>query len=204
MYNPNTESGSTRIAIGSLIVVSIFLIACSYQNIFPFIEGLSNTGTWGLLVSIPVLIISYILGTLAICITDFFIDKTVWRLLSMPGKYELLFRVAQLDNSLISNKYSKLVGRISLLQISVPTILLLSVSVLKASSLLITYRLTVKYLAILVLVLIPLIIVVLVYLYLDLKKFQAMLIDRPGIARPGAVKTPQINSVKSLHLELKK
>jgi hypothetical protein len=63
----NVQGFSGATAVGAIIIVDLALIANSFaDNLFPVIDMYARTSTWAIVVAIPVLSLTYLVGLLSI------------------------------------------------------------------------------------------------------------------------------------------
>lgn len=94
------DAFTLRLAVGAVWLVGAFLATCGIYNIFPFVESLVRSSTWSAVVALPVLVVSYALGTIVANASAMFAvsrDKRHKRIsdfvhLSRAGTTELLSR----------------------------------------------------------------------------------------------------------------
>jgi hypothetical protein len=60
------EEFTGTIGVGCLITLGLFFLTDSQFRYWAYIEGLMKTNSWGVLVSVPLLIVNYILGLIII------------------------------------------------------------------------------------------------------------------------------------------
>jgi len=116
---------TTKLAIGSVWLVSVFLAACGVYNIFPFVEMLASSKTWGVIVAIPILVICYMIGAVVIHLCNL-----IFGLNSESGEIHNFVALAQKDNEALINRYEETRHELEFLQASIPTVAALSVSVI--------------------------------------------------------------------------
>jgi hypothetical protein len=100
------EEFTGTIGIGCLVSLGLFFLTDSQFRYWNAIEQLMGTNSWGILVSVPILIINYIFGLITIELGEIILPK----LLSMKVQKEFqenLKKVARLNNKLITSRYNE-------------------------------------------------------------------------------------------------
>lgn len=69
------EAATAYIAVGSLQVLGIFFVLDGLFGFLTFIEEYAKTTAWGILVSVPLITVSYLLGVLSGSIADAFFER---------------------------------------------------------------------------------------------------------------------------------
>ncbi len=125
----NLDVFSSKLAIGTIWLVAIFLFICGFYNIFPFIEELSSSHTWGIVVAIPTLVFSYTLGALAM----FFSNTSFSNPKNPNGEIESFIIVAESGNEIFIKRYESLKNEYEFFKACIPTIIFLGISVMWGS-----------------------------------------------------------------------
>ncbi|MEA5405531.1 hypothetical protein VB776_21505 [Arcicella sp. DC2W] len=122
----NIDIFTSKLAIGSLWIVSIFLFTCGFYNIYPFVENLSNTKTWTAIVTIPVLIFSYVIGSIVI-----HLSKTYIFPISKTSSDEIFnfIKISQENNQYLIKRYEETQYQYDFFSATIPTCIFLGVSV---------------------------------------------------------------------------
>ena len=116
---------TARIAIGSLCLVSAFLAACGFHNLFPFIEELTKTKTWEILVAVPVLVFSYALGAVVSQVSDLAFSRRGRR----DEELQAFARFSAIAPEAVISQYDSLRRELEFVRALVPTIGILGLSV---------------------------------------------------------------------------
>ncbi|GAB4023713.1 hypothetical protein GCM10028808_74780 [Spirosoma migulaei] len=122
---------TSKVAIGSLWLVSIFLFTCGFYNIYPFVEELSATKTWGAIVTIPTLIFSYVIGGVIIYLNETFLFP-----ISKESKnIEVInyIKIAKTGNESIIKRYEATKYQYDFFSATIPTCIFLGISVIWGS-----------------------------------------------------------------------
>ncbi len=120
---------TSKLAIGTIWLVAIFMFVCGFYNIFPFIEELSNTATWGMVVAIPTLVFSYTLGALATYLSNALIFKSSDTFMELDD----FISVATLENEFLTKRYESLKNQHDFFKACIPTIIFLGIAVIWSS-----------------------------------------------------------------------
>ena len=118
-----------KLAIGTIWFVSIFMFTCGFYNIYPFVEELSKSSTWGIVVAIPTLIFSYCLGAIAMYLSNTLRYKSKK---SFNNIDDFLF-VAGLENEFITKRYEAMRNQYEFFTACIPTVIFLGISVIWTS-----------------------------------------------------------------------
>jgi len=138
---------TAKLAIGSLWIVSIFLLVDRLVDLLPLIEEITATQTWSVLVSIPLLVFSYLLGAIVIFLSSYrFLRK------DMKNDDEIsdFVSLCKIGNAFVLEKYETLKNELDFFQAAIPTLVILSIAVFWESTKLVTAKENaVKFLSIL-------------------------------------------------------
>ena len=110
-------------------LVAIFVFICGFYNIFPFIEKLSGSNTWGIVVAIPTLVFSYTLGALAM----FFSNTSFANSKNTNKEIENFINVAKSGYEIFIKRYESLKNEYEFFKACIPTIIFLGISVMWSS-----------------------------------------------------------------------
>ena len=125
----NINTFTLRLAIGTIWFVSIFLFVCGIYNIFPFIEQLSNTSTWGILVSIPTLVFAYTIGEVATYLSN----SAIFRNSSNYEEIDDFTSIANTGNEFLIKRYENMQHQFQFFKTCIPTSIFLGISVIWSS-----------------------------------------------------------------------
>jgi len=125
----NLDTFTLKLAIGTIWFVSIFLFTCGFYNIFPFVEELSKTSTWGIVVTIPTIVFSYTLGGIATYLSNTVIFKSEQDF----SEIENFLIVSEQDNEFISKRYETMRYQYEFFKTCIPTVIFLGFSVIWSS-----------------------------------------------------------------------
>jgi hypothetical protein len=125
MKNLGLDLFSARLAIGSLWLVSAFVALCGVANVFPFVEGLSETKTWDAIMVIPVAVVAYSLGLVVIHSTSALTESPATR----EQRITEFVSMSRLGNPVLSSRLETLGSELAFVRALVPTVLVLSISV---------------------------------------------------------------------------
>lgn len=120
---------TSKLAIGTIWLVAIFMFVCGFYNIFPFIEELSSTATWGIVVAIPTLVFSYTLGALATYLSNTLIFKSSDTFTELDD----FVSVTALGNEFLTKRYESLKNQYEFFKACIPTIIFLGIAVIWSS-----------------------------------------------------------------------
>ena len=98
---PALEEVSGYLGVGSLQLLGAFFIIDGATNFVPFIEPIFKTTTWTLLATVPLLVISYILGL----ISSLGAEAIVTRVVQPPLTAELFAAVSASGNDMLVQRY---------------------------------------------------------------------------------------------------
>jgi len=117
---------TTKLAIGSVWLVAIFLAICGFENIFHRVELLIKSETWTAIVAVPVLVMSYMLGAIVIHLSN---------MISTSNSNEIhdFIFLSKLDNDTLASRYEETRHELEFIQASMPTLAVLSLSVIWGS-----------------------------------------------------------------------
>ena len=126
----NIDVFTSKLAIGSIWIVSTFLTTCGFYNIFPFVENLSGTKTWGAIVTIPVLIFSYVIGGIVI-----YLSKTYLFPIDKVSNKEVVnfIKIARENNPYLVKRYEETQYQYDFFSATMPTCVFLGISVIWGS-----------------------------------------------------------------------
>ncbi|WP_420552403.1 hypothetical protein [Tenacibaculum aiptasiae] len=125
----NLNTFTLKLAVGTIWLVSIFLFACGIYNIFPFIEYLSKTSTWGILVSIPTLVFAYTIGEATIYLNN----SAFFRGSSSYKEIDDFSLLAKTKNEFLIKRYENMEYQFQFFKTCVPTFIFLGASVVWSS-----------------------------------------------------------------------
>lgn len=117
---------TTKLAIGSVWLVAIFLIICGFENIFHRVEQLIKSETWTAIVAVPVLVISYMIGAIVIHLSN---------MISTSNSNEIhdFIFLSKQANDTLALRYEETRHELEFIQASMPTLAVLSLSVIWGS-----------------------------------------------------------------------
>ncbi|MEL6560275.1 MAG: hypothetical protein AAFQ94_18950 [Bacteroidota bacterium] len=119
----NLNTFTLKLTLGTIWFVAIFLFICGLHNIFPLIEQLSATKTWGTLVSIPTLVFAYTLGEIATYLNNS----------SSFEEIDDFYIVAKSKNEFLIKRYENMQYQFQFFKTCVLTSIFLGVSVIWSS-----------------------------------------------------------------------
>ncbi|WP_303318363.1 hypothetical protein Q4Q34_10320 [Flavivirga abyssicola] len=125
----NLDIFTLKLAIGTVWLVSIFMFACGIYNIYPFVEELAKSSTWGVIVAIPTLIFSYTIGGIATYLFNTKLFKSKQNFIEIDN---FLF-VTKQKNEFITKRYENMRHQYEFFKTCIPTILFLGFSVIWTS-----------------------------------------------------------------------
>ncbi len=100
------EEFTGTIGVGCLVSLGLFFLTDSQFRYWNDIEQLMGTNSWGVLVSIPILIVNYILGLVIIELGELIIPKLIRKKDQLEFQ-ENFKKVARLNNELITSRYNE-------------------------------------------------------------------------------------------------
>lgn len=100
------EEFTGTIGVGCLVSLGLFFLTDSQFRYWNAIEQLMGTNSWGVLVSIPILIVNYILGLITIELGEIFLPKLMKKKVQKEFQ-ENFKKVARVNNELISSRYNE-------------------------------------------------------------------------------------------------
>lgn len=115
-----------KFAIGTIWLVSVFLFSCGiYEKVFPFLEDLSNTSTWAILVSFPVIVFAYTVGE---------IITYLWSssFLKKPSSFQEIddfYTIAKINNEFLFKKYENMTNQYLFFKSCFPTFIFFGTSI---------------------------------------------------------------------------
>ena len=98
---PSLEEITGFLGVGALLLLGIFFIIDGFTNFWMTVEQYSRTGSFAILFTVPLLVISYVLGLLASLTVQTLTERTFPPVLSP----ELFAAVAQKDREPLLNRY---------------------------------------------------------------------------------------------------
>ena len=119
---------TTKLAVGSVWLLSTFLAVCAIYNIFPFVERLAQTATWSSIVALPVIVLSYSVGSVVIHLSNYFFSAN-----KKLNEISEFVDIAKLEIDAITERYEEIRQEMEFLQAFVPTVIFLGLSVLVSS-----------------------------------------------------------------------
>ncbi len=89
------------LGVGTLEILGIFFILDGTSGFLLFVESYSNTSTWAILVTVPLLVVAYVFGLLTSIGTELLSNRV------FPNKItpDLFASVVSIDNELLSAKF---------------------------------------------------------------------------------------------------
>jgi len=101
------EEFTGMIGVGCLAMLGLFFLTDSVFRYWYLIELLTKTNSWAILISIPILIVDYILGLIIIELGELFVPKLYAK--SVQHEFEAaIFRVMEVNKDLLSNRYAEI------------------------------------------------------------------------------------------------
>jgi hypothetical protein len=126
------DTYTSKLAIGSIWIIGCFLFACSFNgSFFLFIENLSAKNTWNILMTIPVLIFTYLIGGIIINLCNVFV--VIFNKDYNHIEIQNFIEVAKIENEFILNKYESTKNQYDLFLAGIPTFIFLGMSVIFGS-----------------------------------------------------------------------
>jgi hypothetical protein len=116
------------IGVGCLVSLGLYFLTDSQFNYWYTVEQLMKTNTWGVLISIPILIVNYILGLITIEIGEIFIP-ILFRKKDLQEFYQNFKKVARIGNELIAARYNEVYQNKRILNGSAIGFVLISIGV---------------------------------------------------------------------------
>ena len=127
----NIDIFTSKLAIGSLWIVSTFLFSCGFYNLYPFIETLSSSKTWGAIVTIPILIFSYTIGGIVIYISDAYL----FPIYKIEKETEIIsyIKLTNTKNEFLIRRYEAIKYQREFFSATIPTCIFLGIAVIWGS-----------------------------------------------------------------------
>lgn len=119
---------SGHFAVGTVVVTSIALAVHSFVNIHPFLQVYTQKETWDIFMNFPLLILTYLLGTIITIASSSLFDWINGDTTEM--KIERLFLVGLAENRSLVNAHDKLAPKIEMLQSMCLAFILLGLAVI--------------------------------------------------------------------------
>jgi hypothetical protein len=99
------EEFTGTIGVGCLVMLAFFFATDSIFRYWHYIEVLTNTNSWSILISVPILIVNYILGIIVIEIGELLIPK--YYKTNVHNEFDRNMKtVVDKDNDFLSSRYS--------------------------------------------------------------------------------------------------
>ena len=150
----NLDIFTAKLAIGSIWIVSIFLIMCGFKNLFPLVEGLTKTTTWEVIVAIPLIAFSYTLGAIIVNLSrPFTFTKNHQEY--CKNEIAVFLKLSKLKNEYIMSRYVTIKQQIEFFRSFIPTVIVFAGAVLWSSRLLLSEKFVVRILALATLLFTP-------------------------------------------------
>ena len=110
MIPTRNEKSNRRIhrdnGVGFLVSLGLFFLTDSQVGYWGHIEYLAGTNSWGILASVPILIVNYIMGLIVIEIAEVAYLNLIYRRLQV--EFQNSFKnIAQLNNEFVSARYTE-------------------------------------------------------------------------------------------------
>jgi hypothetical protein len=102
IFDKSIEDLSGILGVGSLHVLGIFFILDGNLNFLSFLESYTQTSTWAILVTIPLLVVAYILGVFSMIVSNIVVSLIFGK---DDERKKLFATVATLDNQMVANRY---------------------------------------------------------------------------------------------------
>jgi hypothetical protein len=101
------EEFTGTIGVGCLLSLGLFFLTDSKFRYWIYIEELTKTNSWGILVSVPLLIINYILGLITIEIGELIFPHVYAKNIQKQFR-EHFGTVIEFDNRFLADKYNEI------------------------------------------------------------------------------------------------
>lgn len=125
----NLNTFTLKLAIGTIWLVASFLFVCGMYNIYPFIEELSRTSTWGIFLTIPIIIFAYTLGEVVI----YFNDSIFFRSSSDQKEIDYFIQIVKSENEFLIKRYENMQYQLQFFKTCIPTFIFLGFSIIWSS-----------------------------------------------------------------------
>lgn len=125
----NVNTFTLKLALGTIWLVSIFLFVCGIYNLYPFIEKLSSTSTWEVLMPIPTLVVSYMIGELATYISN----STFFRKTSNYIEIDDFLSIIKTENIYLIKRYENMQNQFQFFRTCFPTSIFFGFSIIWSS-----------------------------------------------------------------------
>ncbi len=100
------EEFTGTVGVGFLVSLGLFFLTDSQFKYWYTIEQLMGTKSWGILISVPILIVNYIFGLITIELGEIFFPKLI-RKKDQVEFQENFIKVARVNNELITSRYNE-------------------------------------------------------------------------------------------------
>ncbi|ANQ49881.1 hypothetical protein MY04_2512 [Flammeovirga sp. MY04] len=122
------EEFTGTIGVGFLISLGLFFLTDSQFKYWSSIESLMETKTWGVLTSVPILIINYIFGLITIELCELFLPILFNRKEALKFNDNFII-VSKLNNELLTSQYNEVKQNKRILNGSFLGLILISIGV---------------------------------------------------------------------------
>ena len=130
MGGASFEAVAGRLGVGAIAFFGFFLIADGLVPVFPLIESIGHTTTWGIIAVLPTVVVSYIVGV--VCLEFAELGLSRFRPLSQPPPADAIL-VSNTGSGLLSQMYSEQLRNHLLLKGSSVSFVVLSLGCLAES-----------------------------------------------------------------------
>jgi len=122
------EQFTGYLAIGAIVIAALAVAVQAFFDITFFIKTLTSKAVWEVIIALPVLIFSYLIGVVFVRISTYLFDRL--RKENIHSKVARSLRIYNAENNFIAGYYDKLSLELELVQASCPSVTLLSVGLM--------------------------------------------------------------------------
>jgi hypothetical protein len=123
MKQPSLDELTGNLAIGSVVVGGVTLIVHAFSDMKGFFTWITSLAVWEVVIAIPVLFLSYVVGLLTIRLSAWWHDS---RRREGPGLHaEWVLSVGRTRSDFIAAEYARTVRELEILQGAVPAVICL-------------------------------------------------------------------------------
>jgi hypothetical protein len=107
MLGASLEIVTGRLGVGAIAFFGLFLIADGFNtDIFPLMEGIGKSVTWGIIGVLPTTVISYIVGVICVGVAESLIQLVGARSFPSPNPVDII-NVSATGSDLLQQHYSE-------------------------------------------------------------------------------------------------
>jgi hypothetical protein len=130
MGGASFEAVTGRLGVGAIAFFGCFLIADGWLGVFPLIESIGRSVTWGIIGILPTVVVSYVVGVICLEVAEIALSRA--SVFASPGPENAII-VSAIGSSLLCQLYAEQLRNHALLKGSVVSFLVLSVGCLAES-----------------------------------------------------------------------